>query len=122
MTGTHWTEKNEKANIWCVANQFLDVLEAISVFRCKGVSLLVAQLDRFAIVMLVKKAQILCKSSFKMIFVHNKNYCIWQNDTQFCWGNEKVVWGNDSICWGNETHCWGNEADCWGNEAKLLGN
>ena len=40
----------------------------------KGVSLLVAQLDRFVIlvVVLVKKAQILCKSSFKMIFVHKK--------------------------------------------------
>ena len=74
MTGTHWTEKNEKANIWYVANQYLDVWEAISVIRCKGVSLLVAQLDRFVIlvVVLVKKAQILCKSSLKMIFVHKK--------------------------------------------------
>ena len=71
--------------------------------------------------MFVKKAQILGKSSFKMNFVLKKKYCIWQNDTQFCWGNEKVVWGNESICWGNETHCWGNEACCWGNEAKLLG-
>ena len=64
MTGTHWTEKNEKANIWCVANLYLDVSEAIYVIRCKGVSLLVAQLDRFVIlvVVLVKKAQILCKS------------------------------------------------------------
>ena len=72
--GTHWTKKNEKASIWCVANQYLDVSEAIYVIRCKGVSLLVAQLDRFVIlvVVLVKKAQILCKSSLKMIFVHKK--------------------------------------------------
>ena len=97
--------------------------------RCQGVSLLAAQLNRFVVITLVKKAQILCKSSFEVSFVHKEKTIAFGIMTHNLVGEMRKQFGEITQVVGEMKRIVGEmkqvvgemKQNCWENEAILLG-